>query len=171
MERANAIDNLKTTQQFPFGFVDQYPIVSHLILHMMHPDPSKRPTAQDILNHHPLFQQQQKELVKEGACIVRSNSSSRASAREAIQQERHEREMKDMEDRYTQMKNEKEDLQRRLNELQSKLDDCQLLDSSSSSACDKTETMKKKKRQHSIHPEEDDLESHKKIEIDYPHAA
>jgi serine/threonine protein kinase len=143
MERAEVIDSLKQYQQFPTGFIKNYPVQSQIILHMMHLDPIQRPTAQEILNH-PLFSP------------IKTIEASAETVTEV-----HDREMKEMQDRYAQMKNEKEDLQRRLNELQSRLDICQLQEYQSSSC---TQQDKNKKRQHSLHPEED-RESHKKKEL------
>lgn len=102
MERAESIDRLKKGL-FPPHFIETYPAQSQIILSMMNVNPCLRPTALEILNHA-LFQQLEYE--PEHSSLV------------------HDREMAEMRDRFAQMKSEKEDLQRRLDELESKLKDC-----------------------------------------------
>ncbi|KAI8077592.1 kinase-like domain-containing protein [Thamnidium elegans] len=102
MERAECIDRLKKGV-FPPHFIETYPEQSQIILSMMNVNPCLRPTALEILNHE-LFQQLEEE--PEQSSLL------------------HDREMAEMRDRFAQMKNEKEDLQRRLDELESKLKDC-----------------------------------------------
>lgn len=102
MERAECIDRLKKGL-FPPRFIETYPAQSQIILSMMNVNPCLRPTALETLNHA-LFQQLEYE--PEHSSPV------------------HDREMAEMRDRLAQMKSEKEDLQRRLDELESKLKDC-----------------------------------------------
>ncbi|KAI9275267.1 kinase-like domain-containing protein [Helicostylum pulchrum] len=101
MERAESIDRLKKGV-LPPHFIETYPAQSQIILSMMNVNPCLRPTALEILNHE-LFQQLEYE--PEQSSLV------------------HDREMAEMRDRFAQMKSEKEDLQRRLDELESKLKD------------------------------------------------
>lgn len=123
MERAIAIDQLKKGI-FPDKFSQMYPVEKQVISRMMNPDPCLRPTALEILDldifnpqqpqHHPQQEQQQQIEQIESAAI------STTAELNII----HDREMAEMRDRYCQMKQEKEDLQRRLDELELKLNHC-----------------------------------------------
>lgn len=123
MERAIAIDQLKKGI-FPDKFSQMYPVEKQVISRMMNPDPCLRPTALEILDldifnpssqHHLQQEQQQIEQIESAAAI-----STTAAELNII----HDREMAEMRDRYCQMKQEKEDLQRRLDELEHKLNHC-----------------------------------------------
>lgn len=105
MERADAIDKLKRKGQFPAHFVEKYPTQSQIILSMMNKDPCLRPTALEILSSD-LFQK--RYIVPDNNTVV------------------HNREMAELRDQYTQMKNEKEELQRRLDEIEAKLNQCDI---------------------------------------------
>lgn len=106
MERADAIDKLKRRGIFPPHFVEKYPSQSQIILSMMNKDPCLRPTALEILALD-LFQRYN---------IIEPEEVNLL----------HDREMAEMRDRYTQMKNEKEELQKRLEEIESKLNNCDI---------------------------------------------
>lgn len=122
MERAIAIDQLKKGI-FPDKFSQMYPVEKQVISSMMNPDPCLRPTALEILDldifnpssqHH--SQQEQQQVVQmESAAVVSTTAELNII---------HDREMAEMRDRYCQMKQEKEDLQRRLDELEHKLNHC-----------------------------------------------
>ncbi|KAK4514879.1 MutS protein msh4 [Mucor velutinosus] len=122
MERAIAIDQLKKGI-FPDKFSQVYPVEKQVISRMMNPDPCLRPTALDILDldifnpqsqHHSQQEQQQQLEHIELAAISTTTELNII----------HDREMAEMRDRYCQMKQEKEDLQRRLDELEHKLNHC-----------------------------------------------
>ncbi|KAL9548263.1 hypothetical protein PS6_006701 [Mucor atramentarius] len=123
MERAIAIDQLKKGI-FPDKFSQMYPVEKQVISRMMNPDPCLRPTALEILDldifnpssqHHPQQEQQQIEHIESAAAISTTTAELNII---------HDREMAEMRDRYCQMKQEKEDLQRRLDELEHKLNHC-----------------------------------------------
>lgn len=108
MERADAIDKLKRRGTFPPHFVEKYPSQSQIILSMMNKDPCLRPTALEILALD-LFQRYN---------IIEPEEVNSV----------HDREMAELRDRYTQMKNEKEELQRRLDEIETNLNSCNVDD-------------------------------------------
>ncbi|KAL9548822.1 hypothetical protein MBANPS3_005497 [Mucor bainieri] len=123
MERAIAIDQLKKGI-FPDKFSQMYPVEKQVISRMMNPDPCLRPTALEILDldifnppsqHHSQREQQLQMVQIESAAATSTTAELNII---------HDREMAEMRDRYCQMKQEKEDLQRRLDELQHKLNHC-----------------------------------------------
>ncbi|GAN06421.1 EIF2 alpha kinase Hri2 [Mucor ambiguus] len=122
MERAIAIDQLKKGI-FPDKFSQMYPVEKQVISRMMNPNPCLRPTALEILDldtfnppsHHHSQQEQQQQMVQMESAAISTTAELNII---------HDREMAEMRDRYCQMKQEKEDLQRRLDELQHKLNHC-----------------------------------------------
>ena len=110
MERADFIDQLKKGI-FPKGFIETYPTQTDIIRSMMSLDPRSRPSALDLLDldlFQPYRQQDQ-------------SSSAEPSPDLSVL---HHQEMEAMRIQYDKMKHANEDLQRRLDELQSKLDGC-----------------------------------------------
>ncbi|KAI8643551.1 kinase-like domain-containing protein [Parasitella parasitica] len=133
MERAIAIDQLKVGI-FPENFSHLYPIQRDIISRMMNPDPCLRPTALEILDldiFNPLSSQRPPPLDHVGNEVSPSCCSATyplATTTTTTTTEElslmHDREMTEMRHRYSQMKQEKEDLQRRLDELEHKLKHC-----------------------------------------------
>lgn len=108
MERAIAIDRLKRGI-FPDGFAKRYPVVKELVSRMMHRDPCQRPSAEDVLN----------------LAIFARNAIIHNTDNDAVAH--HDKEMAEMRHQYTQMKQEKEDLQRRLDDLENRMNGCQIV--------------------------------------------
>ncbi|KAI8350328.1 kinase-like domain-containing protein [Choanephora cucurbitarum] len=125
MERAISIDQLKK-HVFPEAFAKNYPAVKEMIQEMMSLDPCARPTASELLTH-PLFQNNRFAQPNDNSLVSSSSSALSISATHELTLH-HNREMAEMKDRYMQMKQEKEDLQRRLDELQTKLNACDLIE-------------------------------------------
>ncbi|CEP15911.1 hypothetical protein [Parasitella parasitica] len=133
MERAIAIDQLKAGI-FPERFSHMYPVQRNVISRMMNPDPCLRPTALEILEldiFSPVSAQRPfPDHVEDGASsssYSAANSLASATAAATTTEElniMHDREMTEMRHRYSQMKQEKEDLQKRLDELEHKLKHC-----------------------------------------------
>lgn len=109
MERAIAIDRLKRGI-FPDGFAKRNPVVKEVVSRMMHQDPCQRPSAKDVLNL----------AIFARNAIIHNNKDDDLAMH-------HDREMAEMHHRYLQMKQEKEDLQRQLDDLQNRMNGCQIV--------------------------------------------
>ncbi|KAI8095065.1 kinase-like domain-containing protein [Gilbertella persicaria] len=119
MERAITLDRLKK-HIFPETFVKKYCVLKDIISSMMSLDPCHRPAALELLNHAFFRDNKYAQQQQQHSLITTNTALSYVSSREL----HHDREMAEMQHRYLQMKQEKEDLQRRLDELQTKLDGC-----------------------------------------------
>ncbi|KAI8348649.1 kinase-like domain-containing protein [Blakeslea trispora] len=139
MERAINIDQLKK-HVFPETLAKKYPAVKEIIQGMTSIDPCARPTASELLTH-PLFRDSRFAEASNSSIssLMPSSALSLSGTHELTVH--HNREMAEMKDRYMQMKQEKEDLQRRLDELQTRLNTCDFLET--------------KKRQHVCEERED----------------
>jgi serine/threonine protein kinase len=95
-ERTKAIDQLKRGI-FPDNF-DQFPFIKDIIAQMMDANPSKRPSACELLNHEIYTKPQEEE------------------------------EMEFMMDQYYKMKEEKENLERKMLEMEQEMEEMEMME-------------------------------------------
>ncbi|KAI8332500.1 kinase-like domain-containing protein [Chlamydoabsidia padenii] len=116
MERAEALDNLKKAI-LPDGFVDKYPKEAALILWMMDTDPDRRPSVNQLLDYEVFTQPPPTDLLATLTAKLQAKSEALDTKIKQVE------ELQDAMDRMVlEQERERAEMQRRLDDLQNKLD-------------------------------------------------